>query len=103
MAPAYVDVRDIARAHIEALNTPSMVKGRKRAIISSPYDLDYKMLEEAIKKAKPELTNRLRKTPEPDFFSVKRFGFDFARVEEVLGMKEKDFYTVKQVCPDFKN
>lgn len=95
IAPPYSDVRDTARAHIEAFKAPLNIKGRKRILFASPHVVVYKDLLETIKKARPELRERLIQTPVPDF-PISSFDLDYARIEEVLGIKKSDFHTLEQ-------
>lgn len=56
----YIDVRDVARAHVGALTSPpSSVVGRKRVVMSSPYGLSYKAAIELIRNQRPGLKDRL--------------------------------------------
>ncbi len=52
-APPYLDIRDTARAHIEAFKAPPNIQGRKRILIASPHVVVYKDLLEMIKEARP--------------------------------------------------
>ncbi|KJA25510.1 hypothetical protein HYPSUDRAFT_85257 [Hypholoma sublateritium FD-334 SS-4] len=99
MAPPYADVRDTARAHIEAFKAPPNIKGRKRILIASPHVVVYKDLLDTIKKARPELSERLIQTPVPDF-PISSLDLDYARIEEVLGIKRSDFHTLEQTYLD---
>ncbi|KAF9078039.1 hypothetical protein BDP27DRAFT_1356763 [Rhodocollybia butyracea] len=95
MSSFYIDVRDIAKAHILALNAPSAsIVGRKRIIIASPHEVDYNEVIDLIKTKRPELADRLIKTP-PPVYSGKKLPYNSKRVEEVLGMKESDFASLE--------
>ncbi|KAF9072258.1 hypothetical protein BDP27DRAFT_1391399 [Rhodocollybia butyracea] len=86
----YLDVRDAAKAHILALSSPrSSIVGRKRIVIASPHEVDFNEVVNLIKTERPELQDRLIKTPSPEY-PMKKLPFN-TRIEEVLGMKENDF------------
>lgn len=55
----YIDVRDLARMHINALDSPQSAVGRKRMLIASPIDLNYGEAVRYIAEARPELKSRL--------------------------------------------
>lgn len=95
--PIYADVRDAARAHILALDASPSVQSRRRILFSTPDVLENKDILEVIKKARPKLAERLIQTPEPEYL-LKKIDLDYKRIEEVLGMKTSDFYTVEQEC-----
>ncbi|KAF5366892.1 hypothetical protein D9757_011386 [Collybiopsis confluens] len=89
--PLYIDVRDVAKAHILALSSlPTSSAGRKRLILSSPHEVDFTEIIELIKRKRPELEGRLTKTVPPQF-PFKRLPFDIKRVETVIGLKEADY------------
>ncbi|KAH9484971.1 Putative uncharacterized oxidoreductase [Psilocybe cubensis] len=97
----YADVRDIARAHVGALR-PSTVEGRKRIIFSSPHELHFKEVLDAIRKARPEVEGRLIKAPVPDYPFYK-FDVDFSLIEKVTGLKAEDFHPVIETLLDTVN
>ncbi|KAG5638422.1 hypothetical protein H0H81_012753 [Sphagnurus paluster] len=89
--PSYTDIRDCAKAHILALNSPpTAVVGRKRLVISSPHAYDFKGVLELIAEKRPELKDRLNKEAPPTF-TFDRLLVDFKRIEEVVGIKKEDF------------
>ncbi|KAJ7279463.1 hypothetical protein C8J57DRAFT_134419 [Mycena rebaudengoi] len=96
----YIDVRDVAQAHIRALSSlPTAQVGRKRIILSSPYGWPLKKTLEFIAEKRPELSNRLiTGTPTPQPYDV--LPMDFGRVEQVLGMAASDFHSVEQTTLD---
>ncbi|KAJ6535063.1 hypothetical protein B0H19DRAFT_1184841 [Mycena capillaripes] len=96
----YIDVRDVAQAHIRALNSPPMAEvGRKRVILSSPYGWSFQKTLDFIKEQRPALKKRLITTkPQTQRFDV--LPMDFSRVEKVLGMKVSDFHTVEETTLD---
>jgi nucleoside-diphosphate-sugar epimerase len=102
----YIDVRDVAQAHVRALNSrPTAEVGRKRIILSSPFGWPFQQTVDFLAEQRPALKGRLiTATPQVQPFDV--LPMDFGRVEEVLGMKVSDFHTVEQVGvnmfePDF--
>jgi nucleoside-diphosphate-sugar epimerase len=88
--PGYIDIRDLAKAHVGALASRP-VTGRKRVLFSSPHSFNYATLVDLIKKERPELTERLIAKP-PPVQSYDKYTVDLDRAEEVLGFK-KDSYT----------
>ncbi|KAJ6535066.1 hypothetical protein B0H19DRAFT_1184847 [Mycena capillaripes] len=96
----YIDVRDVAQAHIRALNSPPTAEvGRKRVILSSPYGWSFQKTLDFIKEQRPVLKERLiTATPQAQPFDV--LPMDFGRVEKVLGMKVSDFRTVEETTLD---
>ncbi|KAJ7881926.1 hypothetical protein B0H13DRAFT_2344861 [Mycena leptocephala] len=96
----YIDVRDVAQAHVRALNTrPTAEVGRKRIILSSPFGWPFQQTVDFLAEQRPALKGRLiTATPQLQPFDV--LPMDFGRVEEVLGMKVSDFHTVEQTTLD---
>ncbi|KAJ4490823.1 hypothetical protein J3R30DRAFT_139996 [Lentinula aciculospora] len=89
--PLYIDVRDAAKAHLLALNSPPTSEvGRKRVILSSPHEVVFADIVSMINAQRPELDDRLIKTAPPEF-PFKRLDFDLKRLQQVLGMKVEDF------------
>jgi len=94
----YVDVRDLAKAHVNALKSPPTSKvGRKRVVIASPQQIDGKKALEILAEKRPQLKPRLIKRQLPEN-TPEKYGCDFGRIEEVLGLKETDFLPYEQVC-----
>lgn len=84
----YIDVRDVARAHVAALNSPpESAIGRKRLPMASPHDLNYKKAHEYIAEKRPELKSRLVNINEVPIFPLDRMIVDLERVEQVTGVK----------------
>ncbi|KAJ7856765.1 hypothetical protein B0H14DRAFT_3642076 [Mycena olivaceomarginata] len=92
----HIDVRDVAKAHILALNSrPTAEVGRKRIVFSSPHGWPWQKTLDFIAEQRPKLKERfiaatLQDTA-PDVLPM-----DFKRVEEVLGMKVADFYPIEE-------
>ncbi|KAJ7887784.1 hypothetical protein B0H14DRAFT_3856161 [Mycena olivaceomarginata] len=96
----YIDVRDVAQAHIRALNSPPTAQvGRKRIVISSPSGWPFSKTVDFIAEQRPILKGRMiTATPPVQMSDV--MPMDFGRVEEVLGMKVSDFHTTEQTTLD---
>ena len=69
-------------------------------MISSPDGFVCKDVLELIRRERPELSDRLTKVAAPEL-SYDRYDIDFARIEEVTGLKKEDFHTTKQVSSYF--
>jgi len=93
----YVDARDLARAHVNALIAPPTSNiERKRVVFSSPHELDFKEVIGMLEKARPELRRKLNQR-EPPQLEMKKLPCDFKRIEEVVELRAGDFHTVEQV------
>ncbi|KAF9482243.1 NAD(P)-binding protein [Pholiota conissans] len=92
--PAYVDVRDAARAHVGAIEKPTS-SGRRRVILASPHGVVFDDLLKLIKRARPELEGRLITSPAPKF-AFDRYDVDFGRIEEITGLRKEDFRTLEE-------
>ncbi|KAJ6535067.1 hypothetical protein B0H19DRAFT_1271724 [Mycena capillaripes] len=96
----YIDVRDVAQAHIRALKSPPAEKvGRKRIIFSSPHGWSLQQTRDFIAEQRPALKGRLI-TAIPPVNPSDVMPIDFGRVEQVLGMKASDFHTIEQTTLD---
>ena len=95
--PDYADFRDVALAHVGALNTKPDKKNRKRVLVVSPHKINLKHVMEIIKKEHPELERRLITKPEPEF-PYDGLDIDYERIKEVTGMRKEDFHTLERVC-----
>jgi nucleoside-diphosphate-sugar epimerase len=84
----YIDVRDLARAHVGALSSPpEAAVGRKRLLMASPHDLNYETAIDFIAEKRPELRDRLADGTKAPKFPIDRMDLDIQRVEEVTGVK----------------
>lgn len=91
MFVGYIDIRDLAHAHVAALtSSPKTDIGRKRLLIASPHELDYDLVVKLIAENRPELKDRLidRESPE---FPRKNMPVDHTRIEEVIGVNESSY------------
>ncbi|KAF5365333.1 hypothetical protein D9758_005496 [Tetrapyrgos nigripes] len=110
---AFIDIRDLARAHILALDSipQSAVsdKKAKRLAIAAPYPTDWEEAVKYLSQERPELKERLvdfkktppiksLKLPEPHPWELQ--GIEYGRLEEVLGMKKSQFKSWKESVLD---
>ena len=95
-SPGHVDFRDVATAHIGALEGKPDKKNKKRIILISPHSLTLKQVMDIIKKHHPELESRLITAPIPEF-PYDKVDVDYERVEQVTGMRKQDFHTLEEV------
>ncbi|KAK0218714.1 hypothetical protein IW262DRAFT_1297862 [Armillaria fumosa] len=90
--PGAIDVRDVARAHLLALESPpTSVVGRKRSPLVSPYKSSYKDAIDIIAKERPELKDRLvhpSKAPEWPSYTIE---VDRELVEKQIGFKADSY------------
>ncbi|CAK5283566.1 unnamed protein product [Mycena citricolor] len=92
----FVDVRDVAKAHVQALvSPPSSEVGRKRILLSSPHGKTWAQILEYIAENRPALKDRLMTVP-PTPSTKGAMPMDWERVEQVLGMKVGDFHTLDE-------
>ena len=80
-----IDVRDVAKAHVLALDAPKLTDGRKKRLILSAGHFTQAQAIEAVKKFRPELVDRLPKGDLPLQTVAK---LDASLTAEVLGLKE---------------
>ena len=93
----YVDFRDVARAHVGALDNKPDKNNRKRIVLPSPHGMTLKHVLDIIKKEHPELERRFITAPVPEF-PFDRADVDFERIKEFTGMSKEDFHTLEEVC-----
>lgn len=99
-SPAHADVRDVARAHVLALNAPpAAAVGRKRILFASPHGFDYGAAVARIAEERPELRERLIRASAPAL-PYDRAPVDFERVEQVLGMRKAEFTAIEDTILD---
>jgi nucleoside-diphosphate-sugar epimerase len=79
----FTDVRDLALAHVRALEVPE-AGGKRFFITAGQYSL--KSLVEAIRATHPELGPKLPKNPIDDT-PADIYGYDNSRAQELLGIK----------------
>lgn len=100
-SPGAIDVRDVARAHLLALESPpTSVVGRKRSPLVSPYQSSYKDAIEIIAKERPELKDRLvhpSKAPEWPSYTIE---VDRELVEKQIGLKADSYIPWRETVLD---
>ncbi|TLD27908.1 NAD dependent epimerase/dehydratase [Venturia nashicola] len=79
----FVDVRDLAIAHVQAIEVPEA--GGKRFFTVAGY-YSFAHVVEAIRKTHPELSSKLPKNPIDDT-PEDIYGYDNSRTREILGIK----------------
>jgi nucleoside-diphosphate-sugar epimerase len=88
------DVRDVARIHVEALNSPPQSQvGPKRLPIASPYDSNWKEAAQIVREAYPDLVAEGRlvdPSTGPDF-PFDKLPVDLERVKEVTGVEPSSY------------
>lgn len=95
------DVRDIARIHVESLRSaPESVVGRKRLIVSSPFDSNYKDAIHFILHAHPELKDRIVDVNTAPVFPIDKLPVDLTRVAKVTGVQVDSYHTWKETVLD---
>ncbi|KAL0581924.1 hypothetical protein V5O48_000154 [Marasmius crinis-equi] len=99
--PVYVDVRDVAKAHVRALThaPPTSEIGRKRVVISSPHGVDWGRTIDLLREKRPNLNDRLIKR-EPPVFGFDRSPVEFDWIQKVVGMRKEDFFTWEETLLD---
>ncbi|KAI2615412.1 ketoreductase [Hypoxylon sp. NC1633] len=80
----FIDVRDVARAHLRAMTVPAA--GGNRFYIVGGY-FSNKRIADVVRKLYPELAARMPPEDAPDDFPDDVFGFDNGRSRTVLGME----------------
>jgi len=102
--PKYTDVRDVAKTHVAALESPLSSEpgiGRKRLLIGSLEPFDYNKFFELMKQKRPELTERLTKTAVPQVPAAAQiFNFDAERLETVLRIKKGEYRSFESTMLD---
>lgn len=96
----FVDVRDLARAHIAALNPISSVAGHKRLAIVSPYPSDYRDAIKYLADERPELRDRLADPSKAPIFASFKLDVDLTPIENVLGIKKDSYKTWRETVLD---
>jgi nucleoside-diphosphate-sugar epimerase len=81
-----IDVQDVARAHVLALEAPALQDGRRKRLLISSGEYTWKDLAEHIRKERPHLAHRLpgpeASTPVEQTFAP----MDTSLTREVLGL-----------------
>ena len=102
IGPINVDVRDVARAHVLALTAPLASEvGRKRIIVSGP-TMAWVDAVIYLRKAMPELRDRLPTVAEgaEEKPHLKAMTGSMKRAEELLGMKAEGMMDWRKMAED---
>lgn len=86
----FVDVRDVALAHVRALTLPQA--GGKRFYVVGGY-FSNKRLADIVRRVRPELAGVLPPEDAVDDLPEDVYGFDNSRSREVLGIEYTDLET----------
>lgn len=84
-----IDVRDVARAHLLALESPPAP--RKRFAIVSPHQSSYKTALETIAKERPALKHRLADPSKAPVWPSYTLNVNREKVEQVIGFKADSY------------
>ncbi|OIW25712.1 NAD(P)-binding protein [Coniochaeta ligniaria NRRL 30616] len=84
----FVDVRDVAFAHVRALTVPE-AGGSRFYVVGGHFS--NKKIADVIRDAFPQLADRLPPRDAPDDFPEKVYRFDNAKSREVLGLEYTSF------------
>jgi nucleoside-diphosphate-sugar epimerase len=99
-SPGYVDIRDVAKAHVLALTSPpTSAVGRKRIPFASPHGFDFGAVVSLIAEKRPELKARLIKATAPTL-PYDRTPVDFDRIHQVLGIDKDEFRAIEDTMLD---
>ncbi|CAH0039091.1 unnamed protein product [Clonostachys rhizophaga] len=81
----FTDVRDLALAHVRAIEVPEA--GGKRFFVVAGH-CSHKQIVDGLRKTHPELSSRLPENPRDDF-PTDVYGYDNSRAREILGIEFK--------------
>lgn len=84
----YVDVRDVALAHVRAIEVPEA--GGQRFFVTAGF-FSNKQIADVIRETHPELESKLPPKDSPSDFPDTIYGIDNKRSVEVLGLKYRPF------------
>jgi nucleoside-diphosphate-sugar epimerase len=98
----YGDVRDIAKAHVLALNGKSLDPSRKKRLpINSPHAINYDDVLRLIADKRPELKERVLQGAAPHYTGPQSTPpLDLQRVEDVLGLKPSEYHSLESTVLD---
>ncbi|KAJ3782686.1 hypothetical protein GGU10DRAFT_378328 [Lentinula aff. detonsa] len=102
MADSFIDIRDVARAHILALNSPpSSSVGPKRFALKHPDQSNYRQAIELLTAERPLLKERLPPLlSAPVWPENKGKMIDFNNLESILGLKKEVFMSWRDTVLD---
>lgn len=90
----YVDVRDVALAHVKAIEVPEA--GGQRFFVTAGY-FSNKQVADVIRETHPELESKLPSKDLPSDFPQNVYGYDNKKSLEVLGLK---YRSLKETVSD---
>ena len=99
----WIDVRDVAKAHVLALRSPLEAEssiGRKRLLFASLEDIDFASAVETLAAERPFLKDRLIKLRPIPGADANPIHFDQDRVQAVLGLKAADYTPFEKTLLD---
>jgi nucleoside-diphosphate-sugar epimerase len=98
----YIDVRDLARAHILALNGKNPDPSRKKRLpINSPHAINYDDVLRLIVTKRPELESWVLPGPAPHYTKAQIIPpLDLQRVEDVVGLKPSEYHSLESTILD---
>jgi len=90
----WVDVRDVALAHVRAIEVPEA--GGERFFVTAGF-FSNKKITDIIRETHPELESKLPPADSPDDFPANIYEFDNNKSQKVLGL---EYRTLKQTVSD---
>jgi nucleoside-diphosphate-sugar epimerase len=90
----WVDVRDVALAHVRAIEVPEA--GGERFFVTAGF-FSNKRIADIIRETHPELHSKLPPADSPDDFPTNVFEFDNSKSQRVLGL---EYRPLKQTVSD---
>lgn len=84
----YVDVRDVALAHVRAIEVPEA--GGQRFFVTAGF-FSNKQIVDVVRETHPDLESKLPPKDSPSDFPESIYEFDNKRSLEVLGLKYRPF------------
>jgi nucleoside-diphosphate-sugar epimerase len=86
----FVDVRDVAQAHIRAMELPE-ASGQRFMLVGGRFS--NKRIADIIRELYPELQDKLPLPELPDDFPENYYSYDVSKSRRMLGMEYKDLQT----------
>jgi len=90
----WVDVRDVALAHVKAIEVPDA--GGQRFFVTAGY-FSNKEIVDIVRESHPELESKLPPKDSPNDFPEDIYGIDNSKSLQILGLK---YHTLKQTVSD---
>lgn len=88
-APSAVDVRDVARAHVLALQLRATTEvGRKRFAVVSPYESSFQEAIAIIGRERTELKDRLAEAARASVYPSDTLPANWDEIEDILGLTQ---------------